>query len=116
MHRNEHLLEKLSMLQGKSTMHQGAHFAYEILQICTFIMNIGRIAAARRARENAARKNAPIRFLFHASHIFLMSTTNSIHSISAAFLRRLPETHNRGLWSDLQEPIQLLWRALYRVH
>ena len=79
MLRHEHLLlEQLSMLCGKTTMHQGVRFAHEILQIYTFIMNIGRIAAAASQRENA-RKHAPIRLIFHASHMFLMSTTNSIH-------------------------------------
>ena len=75
----EHLLvDQMSMLCGKTTMHQGMRFAHEILQIYTLIMNIGRIAAPVSRRKNA-RQNAPIRFLFHASHMFLMSTTNSIH-------------------------------------
>jgi hypothetical protein len=52
----------MSMLPGKTTMHQGVRFAHEILQICTFIMNIRRIAAA--ARIENARKNAPIRFFY----------------------------------------------------
>jgi hypothetical protein len=43
---------------------------------------------------------------------FIFDEHDKLHPLSAAFLRRLPESHKRWLWSGLQERIQLLWRAL----